>query len=691
MFNNVDMNGRIIYRIEMNRHKLLVLIFLLFAMGVRAQDAWKIKATNIDPKSYYGVTVANGMLGIVSSPEPLKVQNILLGGTYDIYGRGRVDNFLNGFNMLNLKLIINGSTVTRANISNFEQELDMKEAVLKSSFTFKDIAKVTYSYLALRQLPFSVMLDVTVEPLKDATITAVNILETPDAFRDSKYYYNEINRKHVGLGLLTSMAKSPTGKLSIGASSSFLFSEKRGEDPRIIHETPNANSHQMKFSKDIAAGKAYTFSLVGSTISSAYHADPYNEVERLTIFACLEGRQRLMGKHIAAWEKLWQSDITIEGDAQAQQDIHSMLYHLYSFVREGSGLSISPMGLSGLGYNGHVFWDADTWMFPSLLVLHPEIARSMIEYRYNLLEAAKKNAFEHGYRGAMFPWESSDSGFEQTPVWALSGTFEHHITACVALAAWNYYCVTQDMEWLKAKGWPILQATAEFWASRVEKNSAGKYDIKNVVAADEWAENVDNNAFTNAAAKANLKNAIAAAKLVGAKPGNDWEHIANGIVIEKFADGVTREHSTYNGEKIKQADVNLLAYPLKAVTDIAQIRKDLEYYEIRVPEKNTPAMTQAIFSLLYSRIGDRDKARHFFDDAYKPNILPPFNVIAETKGGDNPYFVTGAGGVLQTVMMGFGGIEITPKGIVQVPSVLPTGWRSVTIKGVGMDKRTFKR
>ena len=202
---------------------------------------------------------------------------------------------------------------------------------------------------------------------------------------------------------------------------------------------------------------------------------------------------------------------------------------------------------------------------------------------------------------------------------------------------------------------------------------------------------MDNNAFTNAAAKANLKNAIAAAKLVGAKPGNDWEHIANGIVIEKFADGVTREHSTYNGEKIKQADVNLLAYPLKEVTDIAQIRRDLEYYEIRVPEKNTPAMTQAIFSLLYSRIGDRDKARHFFDDAYKPNILPPFNVIAETKGGDNPYFVTGAGGVLQTVMMGFGGIEITPKGIVQVPSVLPTGWRSVTIKGVGMDKRTFKR
>lgn len=665
--------------------RLTLLLFALVALfnAAQAQDEWKIKASNISADSYYGVTVANGMVGIVSSPEPLKVQNILLAGTYDIYGRGRVDNFLNGFNMLNLRLIINGSTVTKANVSGFEQVLDMKRAELKSSFTFKDIAKVTYTYLALRQLPYSVLLDVTVEPLKDATITAVNILETPDSFRDSKYYYNEINRKHVGLGILTSMAKSPTGKLSIGASSSFIFPERRGEEPRIIHETPNASSHQMKFTKELKAGERYTFTLVGSTISSAYHTDPYNEVERLTIFACLEGRSRLLDKHYKAWEALWQSDIEVEGDAQAQQDIRSMLYHLYSFVREGSQLSVSPMGLSGLGYNGHIFWDADTWMFPALLILHPEIARSMVDYRYNMLAAAKQNAFEHGYRGAMYPWESSDSGFEQTPVWALSGTFEHHITACVALAAWNYYCVTQDLEWLRVKGWPILEATADFWCSRVDKGSDGRYSIKNVVAADEWAENVDNNAFTNASARANLRAAVAAAKLLGAKSNREWGTVADGIVVEKMPNGVTREHSSYNGEKIKQADVNLLAYPLKEVVDKGQILKDLEFYEVRVPEKGTPAMTQAIFALLYSRLGNADKARHFFEDAYRPNLLPPFNVIAETKGGDNPYFATGAGGVIQAVMMGFAGIDITPKGIVRVSSTLPAGWKSLKVKVKG--------
>ena len=137
--------------------------------------------------------------------------------------------------------------------------------------------------------------------------------------------------------------------------------------------------------------------------------------------------------------------------------------------------------------------------------------------------------------------------------------------------------------------------------------------------------------------------------------------------------GVTKEHASYKGEGIKQADVNLLSYPLKEVTDPLQIRKDLEYYETRVPNEGTPAMTQAIFTLLYARLGNKEKAWHWFKDAYLPNLNPPFRVIAETKGGTNPYFATGAGGILQSVLMGFGGLEITPKGITQVKSVLPRG------------------
>lgn len=674
--------------------QLLFFLLLFVTISIKAQtiDPWKITATNFDLANYYGITVANGMIGVVSSPEPFKVKEVVLAGAYDLYGRGRVSNFLKSFNLLNSYLEIDGRRIDAKSASNMKQELDMQHASFTTTFDYADKATVTYTYYSLRHLPFTVLMDITITPKKNITITGASVMEAPDALKDVQNYYNEIDRPHVTMSLLTSSAKSPTGKLLMCASNTFLFAEHHRSEPRVIHEMWDNNMHLLKFSKQLKAGETYRYSIAGSSITSAHHDDPLNEAERLTIYAKLEGRERLLQFHNKAWDELWSSRIIIEGDATAaqdQQDINSMLYHLYSFTREGTALSPSPMGLSGLGYNGHVFWDTELWMYPALLVLKPELAKSMVEYRYQRLDAAKRNAFSKGFKGAMYPWESAETGVEETPVWALSGPFEHHITACVAIAAWNYYCVTQDKVWLKEKGYPILSATADFWASRVERNGAGKYDIKNVVAADEWAENVDNNAFTNAAAKANLQFATEAAKLLGVVPNADWMNVANNIPVLKFPDGVTREHATYNGEGIKQADVNLLAYPLKEVKDVTTIRKDLEYYEQRVPNEGTPAMTQAVFTTLYARLGDATKAYHWFKDAYIPNLNPPFRVIAETKGGTNPYFATGAGGILQSVLMGFGGLEITPTGITQIKTVLPTNWKTVTITGVGVQKRTF--
>ncbi|MFI5407411.1 MAG: glycoside hydrolase family 65 protein, partial [Nitrososphaerales archaeon] len=126
------------------------------------------------------------------------------------------------------------------------------------------------------------------------------------------------------------------------------------------------------------------------------------------------------------------------------------------------------------------------------------------------------------------------------------------------------------------------------------------------------------------------------------------------------------------------------------ITDPKAIRKDLEYYETRVPNEGTPAMTQAVFTTLYARLGDGEKAYRWFKEAYIPNLNPPFRVIAETKGGTNPYFSTGAGGIVQSVLMGFGGLEITPKGIIQIKSSLPKQWKSISITGVGVEKKTYK-
>ena len=669
----------------------LIIFLTLLSTPTFSQDPWKITATDINPSNYYGITVANGMIGIISSPEPFKVKDVVLAGAYDLYGRGRVSNFLRSFNLLNMRLGIDGHDIDARSVTSFKQELDMHHAAFTTSFDYGDKAAITYTYYSLRQLPYTVLMDVNITAKKDITINSASVMEAPDALKDVQNYYNEIDRPHVVISLLTSSAKSPTGKLLMCASNTFLFSEPHGQEPRVIHEMWDNSMHLMKFSKSIKAGETYHFSIAGSSITSAHHDDPLNEAERLTIYAKLEGRDRLLKFHQQAWDSLWKSDIIIDGNAQDQQDVHSMLYHLYSFVREGTAYSPSPMGLSGLGYNGHVFWDAELWMYPALLVLHPELAKSMMEYRFQRLDAARRNAFANGFKGAMYPWESAESGAEETPVWALSGPFEHHITADVAMAAWNYYAVTQDKQWLREKGYPMLSATADFWTSRVERNGPGHYDIKNVVAADEWAENVDNNAFTNAAAKANLQYATQAAKILGLSPNPDWMHVANNIPVLKMDNGVTQEHAAYHGEGIKQADVNLLAYPLKEITDAGQIRKDLEYYETRVPNEGTPAMTQAVFTLLYARLGDTSKAYHWFKDAYLPNLNPPFRVIAETKGGTNPYFATGAGGILQAVLMGFGGLEITPKGIIQVKSSLPANWKKLSITGIGPEQKAYSR
>lgn len=229
-----------------------------------------------------------------------------------------------------------------------------------------------------------------------------------------------------------------------------------------------------------------------------------------------------------------------------------------------------------------------------------------------------------------------------------------------------------------------MQATADFWVSRVQKQSDG-YHIRNVVAADEWAENVDDDAFTNGAAIENLRDAIRAAEVLQKQPNPRWRDVADHIVLLHFPDGVIREHATYHGEQIKQADVNLLAYPLGIVTDTQQIRKDLEYYEPRIGAG--PAMSYAMLSLLYERLGYPEKAYALFKRGYVPNELPPFGVLAETAGGTNPYFATGAGGILQAVLNGFGGLQITEQGIKQLPVRLPSQWKSLTITGVGIEKR----
>lgn len=674
-------------KITMRIHALcFILGIILSATSIRAEEErlWQLHAVDIQAP-YAPAPMANGCIGILPQKEPFAVEHVMLNHVFDAASPHIVSRVMRGINPFCLSMKIDNKKVDTSNISDWQQTIDMRRAVHQTSFHTLEKADVSYELCALRNLPYAGLIRVTVQACKDMLLEVHSGMGIPDDYSQSSIRYREMEADGNRMYMLESDATSRFGYRRVASTSSFLFN---GEQIKPIYDEA---TRELFFSIQLKKGETFCFSLVGSVCSSRDFFDPYNEAERQVIYAVHEGEEALMQAHYRLWDELWQGDIRIEGDDDAQRIVRFALFNLYSSCRGGSRLSIPPMGLSLQGYNGHIFWDTELWMYPPMLLLNQDIARSMLDYRFDRLPAARKKALAYGYRGAMFPWESDDSGEEATPTHALTGPFEHHITADIGIACWNYYCVTRDMRWLQREGYPLLKEIADFWASRVTRNQDGSYSIHNVTGADEYANGVTDNAFTNGAASLALKYACQAAEICGEKVPEIWREIGENIRVLQFENGVTREHSTYKGEMIKQADANLLAYPLGLITDEYRQRQDLEYYAERIDQKDGPAMSYSVYCVQYARMGEADKAYEMFRRCYEPNLRKPFGVISETPTSNNPYFMTGAGGLLQAVLNGFCGLQITDEGIVQLPSALPSHWKRVTVTGVGSDKKTYVR
>lgn len=674
-------------KITMRIHALcFILGIILSATSIRAEEErlWQLHAVDIQAP-YAPAPMANGCIGILPQKEPFAVEHVMLNHVFDAASPHIVSRVMRGINPFCLSMKIDKIKVDTSNISDWQQTIDMRRAVHQTSFHTLEKADVSYELCALRNLPYAGLIRVTVQACKDMLLEVRSGMGIPDDYSQSLIRYREMEADGNRMYMLESDATSRFGYRRVASTSSFLFN---GEQIKPIYDEA---TRELFFSIQLKKGETFCFSLVGSVCSSRDFFDPYNEAERQVIYAVHEGEEALMQAHYRLWDELWQGDIRIEGDDDAQRIVRFALFNLYSSCRGGSRLSIPPMGLSLQGYNGHIFWDTELWMYPPMLLLNQDIARSMLDYRFDRLPAARKKALAYGYRGAMFPWESDDSGEEATPTHALTGPFEHHITADIGIACWNYYCVTRDMRWLQREGYPLLKEIADFWASRVTRNQDSSYSIHNVTGADEYANGVTDNAFTNGAASLALKYACQAAEICGEKVPEIWWEIGENIRVLQFENGVTREHSTYKGEMIKQADANLLAYPLGVITDEYRQRQDLEYYAERIDQKDGPAMSYSVYCVQYARIGEADKAYEMFRRCYEPNLRKPFGVISETPTSNNPYFMTGAGGLLQAVLNGFCGLQITDEGIVQLPSALPSHWKRVTVTGVGSDKKTYVR
>ncbi len=673
--------------------KSLLLLLLISSSIINAQnDGWHIRTK--EHLDYTGIAIANGRIGILTSPKPLKIQHIVLNNVYDVDPNLHVSQILHGMNFGNLDMYIDGEKITEENITNWQQTMDMKNAALTTTFDFKDKATVFCTIYALRNLQYTGYIDISIQATEKIKVKVTGKILTPEEYHTPKNSFQILKDVETTMPILQSVAKSPFGKHLVSTSATFIWhninSSRENQRPELTHEIVSDYANTLSFDYSINKNESLDFAWTGAECTTKDFSDPKSESERMVIFNLLNSKEVLLAQHKSQWNKLWEGDIIIEGDLQSQQDVRLALYHLYAFGRGDSDLSIAPMGLSlKVPYNGHIFWDTELWMFPPLLMLNQDIARSLVNYRSNRLEPAKNKAINYGYKGAMFPWESDDTGEEATPPFALTGPFEHHITADIGIAFWNYYRVTQDKKWLMEKGYPLMKEVADFWASRVTTNNDGSYSINNVVGANEFAPNVNDNAFTNGAAITALEFATKAAQEIGIIPNPEWQRISEKIRILKMKDGTTKEHENYNGEIIKQADVNLLSYPLNIVSEKETIIKDLKYYEPKL-SKEGPAMGKSIFSILYARQGDVDNAYRLFKESYVPNKQAPFGALSEVANSNFSYFATGAGGMLQCILFGFGGLEITDNGIIQKNQILPKEWKSLVIKGVGIDKKTYR-
>lgn len=258
----------------------------------------------------------------------------------------------------------------------------------------------------------------------------------------------------------------------------------------------------------------------------------------------------LLRSHQQHWHRLWQRfDVAVLGYARLTGVLRFHLFQLLQTISEHSAnldAGIPGRGWHGEGYRGHIFWD-ELFVFPLIVTRVPELARSLLLYRYHRLPEARRAAAVAGYQGAMFPWRSATDGREVTDPWRKNpksgrwipdhSCLQRHIGAAVCLNVWRYFEVTADQEFLERFGAELILDTARFWSS-IARWDAGRdrYVIEGVVGPDEFHEaypesvrpGINNNAYTNLMAVWNIERALDVLSLLSAE---SCAHLRNTLAI----------------------------------------------------------------------------------------------------------------------------------------------------------------
>jgi len=427
--------------------------------------------------------------------------------------------------------------------------------------------------------------------------------------------------------------------------------------------------------------------------------------------------------HVKAWITRWkESHVVVYGDSDAQRWINFALYHLITSGEfSGNYSSIPARTLTGEAYKGHIFWDTEMYLVPFFIFTKPLIAKALLLYRYNTLSGALENAKKEGYRGACYAWESTDTGIEMAPPFAslpdgqiiriFSGKYENHISSDIAYAAWQYWIITHDEEFLLNHGAEIIFQTARFSRSLMIQGSDEYYHINNVVGPDEYHPLVDDNAYTNLMVQFNLETAL---KIVDILKNNyisqyeiickkinltdaeieDWSKTNDRIylsvnnetnIYEQFKgyfdlefvnlkdyepriapmDIILGRDKIENTQIIKQADVVMFLFLLANKFSREVIETNYNYYDIRTGHGSS--LSPGIYSLVAARLGKTETAYRYF----KQNATIDLdNNMGNASLGIH---IASMGATWMTVTMGFGGMYIYERGLMFDPH-LPDQW-----------------
>ena len=428
---------------------------------------------------------------------------------------------------------------------------------------------------------------------------------------------------------------------------------------------------------EVPPGEARTYSVVAALYTSLDAAAPLPLAARQLAEARTLTAEQRWAMHVDAVAGALASGIEVRGNHELAKLVNASMHTLVAALRPEPEYwySTSPGGLATDCYNGHAFWDVETWMFPNLLLFNPELAAGLVGYRVRGLPWAEAWAAATGRVGARYPWQTAMSG----KVASKANEEEIHIVADVCLALWQYYAATHDDAWLRSDGLPVLRAAASFFAAWAGANPDGTYSLNATQGPDEFHTGNDS-CYVNAGAAFTLRAAAQlSARVGGAAPGANWSAIAERVRMP--FDERRQMHLEFAGwndlMKAKQADTIMLAYPL-GVAVPPQVRKnDLDYYAKHTG--NGPSMTWSMYTVGYLEVGDVEQGAAFFNRSWLPYVDRKTGDFGGDCGGN---FLTGAGGFLQGLWAGWAGIRLRLDSLDFLTPRVPATTDGMRLRGV---------